>query len=728
MCKRQNFSSAFFAGVLAGMLQPGFPVSAAGLARADEPTVLESITVTARKREENIDDIPASVHVETGHDLERKRMLDGAAALRDVAGASIATFGDRSNGFVVLRGVAPILTPLSPDDSSVLTFVDGAPMPIGASFSPYLDLERMEVMKGPQNTLFGRNTSGGAINLVPLKPSHESEASVRGETGTDGIFRTEAIVNGPLLPETLAGRLAIRRSGADGYINNIAGRDLGQERTWAARGSLLFTPSSRVRWLLSAQGESTDGTGTRYIAYRPGEAKTAMQNKTVDDIRMSAFNSLLTADFDAMTFTAQTSYARLNNRDEYNFPDAMLASDFSSLPPALFLDPATNFNDQRKRDSRLTQEFRLGSRTDADIGWLAGVVFYQDRARRDKVSEMWYYGPSASGVIDYDLKTTGQALFGEATAPLHERLQLTVGARAAHEAKEFDSTYRSNGAAGAVPYFHEADSRRYRFLTGRVALSRRWTDDLTTYASVSRGYKSGGFGQNGSGMWQGIARSPYGSSTIMSYELGVRSHWLDDALTLDGALFFNDMRKEQAQLWDSRNNIGYIRNLDAHTAGLELDARYRVSGNWRMAAGLACTYSSLRNVSAQTAALMKGLRSGNRLPTTPLWTAKAALEYRAPGRDLGFSGWLAEQRVNAMLTYNYVGSRYTDAENSGGLAPVHLVAARLGIDWGDGEIYLFGDNLLNKEYMTIRQEFGQPVYGVSYARGATLGVGMVLHF
>ncbi|MDF6001912.1 TonB-dependent receptor plug domain-containing protein [Pseudomonas aeruginosa] len=149
----------------------------------EESVVLDSITVTARKREENLNDVPGSVHVETGRDLERKRMLDGAAALRDVAGASVGIFGDRSNAFVVLRGVAPILTPLSPDDSSVLTFVDGAPMPIGASFSPYLDLERMEVMKGPQSTLFGRNTSGGAINLVPVKPNHEFEASVRGEGG-----------------------------------------------------------------------------------------------------------------------------------------------------------------------------------------------------------------------------------------------------------------------------------------------------------------------------------------------------------------------------------------------------------------------------------------------------------------------------------------------------------------------------------------------------------------
>ncbi|MDW0129326.1 TonB-dependent receptor [Pseudomonas aeruginosa] len=204
---------------------------------------------------------------------------------------------------------------------------------------------------------------------------------------------------------------------------------------------------------------------------------------------MYAFSSRLEYDFDDMTVTAQTSYARLNDQNDYNFPDARIASDFSGLPPEQFLDPATNFIDWRKRDSRLTQEFRLGSLPGADIGWLAGVVFYQDRARRDRTSEMWYFGPSASGSTDYDLKTTGQALFGEATIPLNERLQLTVGARATREDKDFHSEYHSNGAEGAVPYFRESGSEDYRFLTGRTSLSYRWTDDLMTYASVSRGYK-----------------------------------------------------------------------------------------------------------------------------------------------------------------------------------------------------------------------------------------------
>ncbi|WP_179404971.1 TonB-dependent receptor [Burkholderia guangdongensis] len=733
MCERQNFSPLLLAGILAGSVQFLALTAAAAQSGDDDLAVLESITVTVRRREENIKDIPGSVHVETGRNLEQKRMLDGASALRDVAGASIGTFGDRSNAFVVIRGVAPVLSPLSPDDSSVLTFVDGAPMPIGAAFSPYLDLERMEVMKGPQNTLFGRNTSGGAINLVPVKPSHEFEGSVRGELGTDGIYRAETILNGSLVPGMLAGRLAIRRSGADGYIDNIAGAALGKVATWAGRGSLLFTPSPRARWLLSLHGESTDSAPTGYIAYRPGGPKTAAQNMTVDDIRMVAIHSRLEYDFDAMTFAAQTSYARLDDRNRYNFPDAMIASDFSGLPASRFLDPTTNFTDWKKRDSRLTQEFRLGSLPGAGIGWLAGVVFYQDQARRDRTGEMWYFGPSASGSTDYDLKTTGQALFGEATVALSEKLKLTVGGRGTHESKAFHSAYRSNGAIGAVPHFSEADNARYSFLTGRTALSRDWTDDLMSYASVSRGYKSGGFGLSNSLMWAGVPRQPYASSTVMSYEVGTRSSWFDKSLALSGALFFNDMRREQMQSWDYTHFTGKNLNLDARSAGFELDARFHPSRSWWIEAGVAYTYSALRHVTAEASAAQDGLRSGNQLPTVPEWAGKASVGYHGLGRDVGLSGWLADQSVSARLSYNYIGSRYTDASNFGKLAPAHLISARVGLDWGDGEIYLFGDNLLGKKYMTIKERFGtdaqgNPVFGASYARGATVGLGAILYF
>jgi iron complex outermembrane receptor protein len=721
--------------VLAGCLALPAQNAAHAQEADDGATVLETITVTARKRKEDIRNVPASIDVETAESLEEKRALDGQAVMRDVSGASVGTFGDRSNGFIVMRGVAPILTPLSPDDSSVLTFIDGAPLALGGSFSSsYLDLDRVEILKGPQNTLFGRNTSGGAINLIPAEPTHDFHGSVRGEFGNDGIYRTETMLNGSLIPDVLAGRIALRRSSIDGYIDNIAGDDLGAEDNWVGRASLLFTPTEDTRWLLSVQGEDSDMTPTTYIALRPGEAKLAAQNHTIDDTQLATINSRLEHDFEAMTFTAQTSFTKLKNRNVYNYPDAFIAHDFSGLPLEDFLDPDTNFIGWTKRDTRLSQEFRLSSLPDSDIGWLAGVSLYQDRARRHRPVEMWYFGPSATGEYFYDQTTTGQAIFGEITYPVLERFNLSVGARATHEKKTFDGSFFSDGTAGAVKEFHEDGEQSYGFATGRAALSYEWSDELTTYASVSRGFKSGGYAVENSLMWAGVPRNPYDSSSIMSYEVGAKSAWLDNRLKLNAALFFNDMSKEQMQTWDYMTFTGRTFNLDARSYGFELDGDYDVTGNWTLSGGLGYTFSEVRNVPAEVTAAQDRLVSGNWLPTVPRWTARAAVQYQAEGSELGFEGALAETMFNARLAYNYTGKRYTDASNTGELEPAHVVSARLGVDWGGGEAYLFGDNLIGKQYMTIKDRFGMDpsgtstVFGVSYARGRTFGAGITLRF
>lgn len=732
LLRTRLIASTILAGATA--VVPAVPGAVAEEAKGGV-TLLETLIVTARKREEDLRKVPMSVHVETAGALAESRAIDGQSVMKNVAGASLGTFGDRSNGFVVLRGVAPILSPLSADDSSVLTFIDGAPLPLGASFSSsYIDLERVEILKGPQNTLFGRNTSGGAINLIPVEPTHEFEGSAGGEIGTDGLYRAETMLNGSIIPGVLAGRIALRRAAANGYINNIAGKELGAEGSWVGRASLNFTPSPSTRWLVTLQGEDTDITPTTYIALRPGEPKLAAQNHTVDDIQTSLISSRFEHDFETMTFTSHTSFSTLNGRNTYNYPDAFIASQFSGLPPADFLNPATNFIDWKKRESRLTQEFRLSSAPDAPFAWVAGVALYQDKAHRDRTSEMWYFGPSATGLMTYNQRTTGQAVFGEVTYPVLDRLKLSVGARATRESKSFSSDFSSNGQNGAVASFSERDKRNYGFVTGRAALSYEWSDALMTYASIARGYKSGGFSFTNSLMWAGVPRNPYGSSSVLSYEIGARTTFLDNRLEINTAAFLNDMKKEQMTLWNYNTFAGENYNVDARSAGFELDGKYSLTGNWALAGGLAYTFSELVDVPAGAAQLQQGLASGNWLPTVPRWSARAAVNYDAAMSDLGLGDWMGESRLKAQLAYNYIGTRYTDASNFGKLDPVHLVSARVGVDWGSGEAYLFGENLLDKQYMNVKDRFGtdptsgSPVFGVSYARGATLGAGVKLRF
>jgi iron complex outermembrane receptor protein len=699
---------------------------------------LEGIVVTARKRPEQVWDIPFSVDVQGKSQLDEKRVTDAPSALRDIAGASVGTFGDKSNSFIIMRGVAPILTPLSPDDSSVLTFVDGAPLPMGASNSSYLDLQRVEVLKGPQSTLFGRNTSGGAINLIPALPTFTPEGYLRTEYGTDNMHRVEGVISGTIVPGTVAGRLAFRRSGTDGYIDNLFGPTLGADESWSGRGSLLIKPSDQTTWTLSASLEDSKATPLYYIL-SPGP-RIAAQSHAVDDSKIGNFVSKFEHSFDSVTFTSQTSYATFKNRNEYQYGDGFLlsaayASFGIDLPPSFYVNPAMNFNVWDRKESRLTQEFRLTSAAGASVPWLLGAVYYQDKADYQNESDLFglVFGPSSSGSRTYKLDTKGQAVFGEVTFPLFDKLKWSVGARAAHERKSFEGEYFGGDftAVGAVPYLFEDGSRSYSFWTGRTGLTYEWTKEFMSFANVSRGYKSGGFGTFNTQAFLGFPREPYESSVVMSYEIGGRASLLDNRLKINAALFFNDVKDEQILSYDPTTFAALSLNIDTQSKGFEIDAAYQITPHWEISGGVAFTTSELLNVSAEVAAIQPGVKDGNRLPNVPEWTAKAAIGYRAPTSEWGLGGLLPDSQLVGRVGYNYIGGRFTDAGNWGELDAAHLVSARLGVDWGKGEAYVFGENLLDQKYMTVNQYFNGPpptVFGASYARGQVIGIGASVRF
>lgn len=699
---------------------------------------LDEITITARKRPERVWDIPFSVDVQAQKQLDEKRVTDTSSALRDVGGAGIATFGDKSNSFVIIRGVAPILTPLSPDDSSVLTFVDGAPLSIGASNSSYLDLQRVEVLKGPQSTLFGRNTTGGAINLIPAEPTFAPEGYLRTEYGTDNLHRVEGVVSGPIVPGKVASRFAFRRSGQDGFIDNVFGPTLGAESSWSGRASLLFTPTDRIRWTLSANMEDSRTTPQYYLL--SSGPRLAGQTHAIDDRKMGNFISKFEYSFDSFTFTSQTSYATFNNRNEYQYGDAFLLSAVNALygvmlPPEFYANPAMNYNVWDRKESRFTQEVRLTSAADSPIGWLMGAAYYEDKANAFNSSDQFglvFGSARVSGDKTYKLDTTGKAVFGEATIPVFEKLKWSIGARLAHERKQFEGQYFGGAftAVGAVPFLSESGTQNYNFWTGRTGLTYEWTEQFMSFASVSRGYKTGGFGMFNTQAYLGIPREPYGSATVMTYEVGGRLSLLNNRMKINGALFFNDIEDEQILSYDPLSFAAVSLNIDTRSKGFEIDAVYQLTDHWDIVVGLAFTDADLRNVSAMVAATQPGIKDGNRLPNVPEWTAKAALGYRAPASEWGFGGPLTDSEIVGRLRYNYIGERYTDAGNFGLLEPVHLVSARLGVDWGRGEAYVFGENLLDQKYMTINQYFSLPptVFGASYARGAIVGVGASVRF
>jgi iron complex outermembrane receptor protein len=706
---------------------------AADLAFAQSTIELDEITVTARKRNERLWDVPFTVDAQTRQQLDEKRAYDAPSALKDVAGVYMPGFGDRSTSFLIMRGVGPILFPLGPDDSSALTFVDGTPLPIGSSNANYLDLERVEVLKGPQSTLFGRNTTGGAVNLVPMLPDETWKGYLRAEYGTQNHRILEGAVGGPLIKDKLGARLAFRLRGIDGYVNNVVGPDLGREQSATGRLTLRFTPTDRTTWTVSGSADGTDGVPVYYTLKGDGFPIQAAQNLGRESVKSYALQSKFEHSFEHFTFTSQTSYNTIRSDLTYNGADFYLGSRITGLPTSAFGNIAGNYFDRNTDQSRFTQEFRLSSNAGDKLQWVAGASYYRDEAKLFSARNVFVYGPPVTGFDNLHQTTTGQAIFGEATYPVLEKLKLSLGGRYTREQKEYDGQFYSDGTPGTVPVFAEAGKKDYNFWTGRASLSYEWSDKFTSYASISRGYKSGGFGTFNSLMWAGVPRTPYDSSSTIAYELGSRGSFLDDRLKVSAALFYNDVSKEQILTYDLQNFSQRSLNLDTKSYGVELDASWRINDNWELAGGITYTSTEITDVPAAAAATQPGLKKGNQLPQVPEWAGKASVTYRTPLGTLGIAAF-GPANLLARVGYNYIGPRYSEAGNLSKLKAVHLLSARLGLEWEKGEAYIFGENLLDKRYVSFAQPYGTsvlsgaPVYGAVYARGATIGAGTSLKF
>ena len=197
-------------------------------------------------------------------------------------------------------------------------------------------------------------------------------------------------------------------------------------------------------------------------------------------------------------------------------------------------------------------------------------------------------------------------------------------------------------------------------------------------------------------------------------------------------MFLNDISDEQIINWDGPTLAAVVSNVDARTYGFEVNASYDVSDNWSISGAAAFTQTEVLDVPGELAALRPDLVRGNWLPNVPRWTLSTSVNYSTPVSDIIADGLLSDAVLFSNVHYNYIGERFPDPENNISLDPVHLLAARVGINWRNAEAYVFGENLLNEEYEVTNQFFGpnattgRPVYAASYARGAVVGIGLRL--
>lgn len=356
-------------------------------------------------------------------------------------------------------------------------------------------------------------------------------------------------------------------------------------------------------------------------------------------------------------------------------------------------------------DRIFSQELRLNSPEGAPLKWVVGAHYFQSdyEAERFQTSSV---SPYSTGNFDTRIDARTLAVFGDATLPLTEALKISGGLRLAHDRQKLEADYRGIGFPGSVDAYSQRSDISASDLTGRLALAYDWSDDVMSYASVSRGYASGGFPRHTLNSVVGRDTEPFRPAKGWSYEIGAKAD-LGGRVRLGAAAFHNAISDGQLVAVDAATPpmTFHFVNQDYSSSGVELEAQASLTPALTIGGGVGWTRSRLGDAATPS------VRAGGRAPNTPEFTANLDVSYRF---GQGFE--LAAQ-------YQYVGERAMDVANSGDLPAEHRINAKLG--WSDGkwEVYGFVENLLDERPLYFGSAYSPQVHSVVTGAGRRIGLG-----
>ncbi|MDD0969252.1 MULTISPECIES: TonB-dependent receptor [Pseudomonas] len=583
------------------------PVPAPAGKTATATSQLETVTVTTRRREESSQDVPTPMSVVSGQTLETQRVYRIQDLQQLVPSVNVAYMHARQSS-VSIRGLGN--NPASDGlEGSVGLYIDnvylGRP---GMAVFDLMDIEQLEVLRGPQGTLFGKNTTAGVINISTRAPSFTPERSIETSVGEDGYFQTKGTISGPL-NDVLAGRLSAYRTRSDGDIKNeFNGHDLNGGSRDGFRAQLLFKPNENfnLRWI-GDYNEEDSSAGTR-VLYNTGPT---INGVNLYSARAAAAGATLVNGSHRKVNLDNDQHVTVHQGGTSVEANWTLPSDFTltSVSSYRFWNftprnddglnvPATYNAGVSVEDKQYSQEFRLASPKGEFFDYVLGAYYFGSDLDNKSFA---YYGPQAdiwngtprgalanvNSVGRGHIKTDSFALFAQGTWHLTPRLDFTAGVRGTYEEKNawVNRDAPVGGAAvtgaaatarrGRTGAYDSGDLNQYSSSpSGLLNLSYRFTDDLLGYATLSHGEKSGGVNLVvGSAPTAGADSLLIGTERANNAELGFKSTLWDRRLQLNANVFWTQVNAYQTNAYDDVNRVQYLTNAGSvRSRGVEFES------------------------------------------------------------------------------------------------------------------------------------------------------------
>jgi outer membrane receptor protein involved in Fe transport len=710
---------------------------------ADEQMIAE-IVVTAQKRSEALIDVPMSITAVDGGLLERQQATNFQDYLKLVPGLQL-TQNTPGVGRLVMRGVNT-----GGVASTVAVYVDETPFGsssglvngaiLAGDFDTF-DMQRIEVLRGPQGTLYGASSLGGVLKFAtnpPQTDGFESRVRVGAETVEDGEagYSAAGMVNIPL-----SDSFALRGSGyyreQGGFVDSIgtAGSDVEDDingaETYGGRVSAMYRPSDAFSLRLSAILQKISSTASSAVESDPDTLEplysALSQSQFVPestDVDYRVYNATLDFDLGFATLTSATSY------NEFESPfRADLTTQFSPLLTGL-IGPNEFLNEQVTQYDKVTQELRLASPVSETFEWLAGVYYTEEKG--DIIQHLVAVTPGTLTPIaglpvlgDLSLHSEYEEIAGFASGTIHfgPRFDLTLGAR--YSENDQNATQNAIGvlAGGEVSYPRATSSEDV--VTYSLAPKFKLNDHASLYARAATGFRPGGPNVLPPGAPPEVPTT-YDSDELTSYEIGVKVESSDRAYSLDVAAFHIDWT--DIQLFAQVNNFGVnVNGGDATSDGLEFTAMARFGEGLSVSLNGAYTDARLED---DTPALSGGLK-GDDLPFTPELSIglNADYEWSIGAQSTAYVGgsvrYLSDQTGSYDLDYREANGRQREVPS------YEVLDLQAGLDFGRYSLELYAKNVTDSDGQTSVGEVGtvpNGAIGTGVIRPRTIGLTLGLEF
>lgn len=693
---------------------------------------IEEVIVTATKRSTVAQDTAIALTAVSGDKLRDA----GVANIEDLGALSPSTSAALINGqfAVTIRGVGNELLTGGTAEAGVAMHTNGVYTgTLRTTGSAFFDVDRIEILRGPQGTLWGRNSTGGAINVIQTRPSEEFDGYIDASYGRFNTYHLEGALNGAI-SDNIQARISGRQVKSDGFLENLSrSEDLGDKDSQAVRASFNIDISDSTSWLLAAGYSEHDING-----YPSKQEGTAFPLGVVNPITALAGSPLDgSLSFAEVEFSPAAERGKFEvfqtNPDvfdklkshyftsELNFKigsvDVVLLSDYREFDYASLKD-VDNVNTFLTEGSTVFDEFgeefshelRFSGSSNT-LQWLAGAfVFRSDLTSEtqafagpyssvpDTLTGNFSFFPRIETALGGDLYTDAWAVFGEATLELTDRWSIVMGLRYSDDEKETDEIRALSINPGdglltliscpsAVCPFTTNFKDSWNDVTGRFGLQFRPSDDVLVFSQIAKGFKSGGINL-------GAQTGPFDAETLLSYELGIKSSFLEQRGQLNATMFYSDF--ENYQLQSILGTALVITSGDADITGLELESRYLTSET--VSVGLMASWNN-SEITDYSGALINPatlalVQTGEPLPRTPESSYRVDIQkdfQLSSGRLISTGAaytWQDDANLDPFGTFGADQSDY-------GLLDAYIRLSELDDRWS---LDLFGKNLTDEFY------------------------------